>query len=86
MMFSSNEQLEVVFRKLHSIPDEDDVRVVEDEDFCAVRVGLYKNGEWYWGATVGEIACDLLIQQEVVAAREAIATRKLHLELDPLIV
>jgi hypothetical protein len=86
MMFSSNDQLEVVFRKLHSIPAGDDVRVVEDEDSTGVKVGLYKNGNWCWGATVGEIACDLLIQQEVVAAREAIATRKVHLELDPLIV
>ena len=64
MMFSSNKQLEAVFRKLHSIPDEDDVRVVEDED--GVSVCLFKDDILYWGATVGEIACDLLIQQEVV--------------------
>lgn len=61
MLNTTHDQLEKVFRELHSIPETDDVRVVEDGD--DVSVCLFKDDKMYWGATAAELAIDLIFQQ-----------------------
>jgi len=63
-MLKNEDKLVDAFCRIHKLTDKHDVRLMEDEKWDTTGVGVYKDGKLAWGATLAEIAMDIILEEQ----------------------